>query len=185
MREAKIEIRGVQEVQAAIREYKGDITRSLKLIIDRAALDSVSDVRKSMERGGKSGVVYYRIPGEKYMTIRAGGEDGPPVAFVRGGGKQNLSLTHRASAPGEAPAKDTGGLITSIYNEERPQRNRLLRVIGSRLAYAYWLEFGTRDGKIKPRTSWIPAVERAIPKMLANVRTAIANAKARAEKKTK
>jgi hypothetical protein len=183
MREARVEIRGIQEVQAAIREYKGDITRSLNLIINRAALDSVSDVKKNMERGGKSGVVYYRIPGDKYMTIRAGGEDGPPVAFVTGGGKQNLSLTHRASAPGESPAKDTGGLITSIYNEDRPKRNGFLKVIGSRLKYAYYLEFGTR--KIEPRPSWIPAVERAIPKMLTDVRIAIAAAKARAEKTTK
>lgn len=185
MREARVEIRGLQEVQAAIREYKGDITRSLKKIMDQAAIDSISDVRKNMERGGKTGVVYYRIPGDKYMTIRAGGEDGPPVAFVPGSGKQNLSLTHRASAEGEAPAKDTGTLITSIYNEERSQRNRFLRVIGSRLPYAYWLEFGTRNGKIKPRPSWIPAVERAIPKMLVRIKAAIANAKARAERTTR
>jgi hypothetical protein len=35
------------------------------------------------------------------------------------------------------------------------------------------------------RPSWIPAVERAIPKMLKRVEIAIAKAKARAEKTTK
>ena len=157
MREAKIEIRGVQEVQAAIREYKGDITRSLKLIIDRAAIDSVSDIRRAIQGPPKTGIEYVR-------------------------GKNNDKI-HRASAPGEAPATDTGTLVSSIYNEERSNRNRFLRVIGSRLQYAYYLEFGTR--RMDKRPSWIPAVERAIPKMLANIRTAIANAKARAEKKTK
>jgi hypothetical protein len=157
MREARVEIRGIQEVQAAIREYKGDITRSLNLIIDRAALDSVSNVRRAIQGPPKTGIEYAR------------GKNGDKI--------------HRASAPGEAPATDTGTLASSIYNEKRPQRNGFLRVIGSRLKYAYYLEFGTR--KIEPRPSWIPAVERAIPKMLTDVRIAIAAAKARAEKTTK
>jgi hypothetical protein len=92
----------------------------------------------------------------------------------------NNDKVHRASAPGEAPATDTGALVNSIYNESR---GKYSRAIGSRLDYAYYLEFGTF--KMAKRPSWIPAVERAIPKMLKRVEIAIAKAKARAEKTTK
>jgi hypothetical protein len=92
----------------------------------------------------------------------------------------NNDKVHRASAPGEAPATDTGGLVISIYNESR---GKYAKAIGSRLDYAYYLEFGTF--KMAKRPSWIPAVERAIPKMLKRVEIAIAKAKARAEKTTK
>lgn len=180
MKDVKVEIKGLKEVQDAIRAYKGDISKQLGLIVNATALEAVSDVKRSIERGPKTGNVYYRIPGPRYMTIRKGSEDGPPVAFFRAEGKQNLSPRHQASAPGQAPATDTGALVTSIYNEDR---GRYSKAIGSRLPYAYYLEFGTF--KIKPRKSWLPAVERAVPKMLKRVQLAISKAKARAEKTTK
>jgi hypothetical protein len=69
---------------------------------------------------------------------------------------QRGNITHRASAPGEAPATDTGTLVSSesIYYE---RESDLVSIIGSRLAYAYYLEFGTM--RIAPRPSWMPAVE--------------------------
>lgn len=151
MRDVKIEINGLKEVQDAIRSYEGDISRQLGLIVNAAALEATNDVKKAIQGPPKTGREYKRG-----------------------------TVVHRASAPGQAPATDTGFLVSSIYNEDR---GPLTKAIGSRLPYAFYLEFGTR--KIEPRPSWIPAVERTIPKMLKRVQIAIANAKAKAEKTTK
>lgn len=180
MRDVKVEIKGLKEVQDAIRTYQGDISRQIVIIAKSSATTALSDVRRAIEKGPKTGIVYFRIPGPKYMTIRKGSEDGPPVAFFRAQGKQNISLRHQASAEGQAPATDTGTLVRSLYFKELGGASF---VIGSELPYSYYLEFGTR--KIAKRPAWIPAVERTIPKMLKRVQIAIAKAKARAEKTTK
>ena len=152
MKDVKIEINGLKEVQDAIRAYQGDISKQLGLIVNAAALEAISDVRRAIQGPPKTGREYPR-------------------------GRDKI---HRASAPGQAPATDTGTLVSSIYNEDR---GRNAKAIGSRLPYAFYLEFGTF--KMDARPSWIPAVERAIPKMLKRVELAIAKAKARAEKTTK
>lgn len=152
MKDVKIEIKGLKEVQDSIRAYQGDISKQLELIINAAAIEAVSDVRRAIQGPPKTGIEYQRGKGK----------------------------IHRASAPGQAPATDTGILVSSIYNEDR---GRYTRAIGSRLDYAYYLEFGTL--KISARPSWVPAVERTIPKMLKRVQIAIAKAKDRAEKTTK
>ena len=151
MKDVNVEIKGLKEVQDAIRAYEGDISRQLGLIVNAAALESVNDVKKAIQGPPKTGRKY-----------------------------QRGTVVHQASAPGQAPATDTGFLVSSIYNEDR---GYLSKAIGSRLPYAFYLEFGTR--KIASRPSWVPAVERAIPKMLKRVDIAIAKAKARAEKTTK
>lgn len=151
MRDVNVEINGLKEVQDAIRAYEGDISKQLGLIVNAAALESVNDVKKAIQGPPKTGRKY-----------------------------QRGTVVHQASAPGQAPATDTGFLVSSIYNEDR---GYLSKAIGSRLPYAFYLEFGTR--KNAPRPSWVPAVERAIPKMLKRVDIAIAKAKARAEKTTK
>lgn len=180
MRDVKIEIKGLKEVQDAIRAYEGDISKQIVTITKASAMSALSDVRRAIEKGPKTGIVYFRIPGPKYMTIRKGSEDGPPVAFFRAQGKQNISLRHQASAEGQPPANDTGTLVRSLYFKEL---GGVSFVIGSELPYSYYLEFGTK--KIAPRKAWIPAIERTIPKMLKRVQLAIAKAKARAEKTTK
>lgn len=152
MKDVKIEINGLKEVQDAIRAYQGDISKQLGLIVNAAALEAVSDVRRAIQGPPKTGREYPR-------------------------GRDKI---HRASAPGQAPATDTGTLVSSIYNEDR---GRNAKAIGSRLPYAFYLEFGTF--KMDARPSWVPAVERTIPKMLKRVEIAIAKAKARAEKTTK
>lgn len=63
--------------------------------------------------------------------------------------------THRASAPGEAPATDTGNLVNSGYAK---RARRGLWHVGFHAEYARPLEFGTP--KILPRPFLRPAVER-------------------------
>lgn len=152
MKDVKVEINGLKEVQDAIRAYQGDISKQLGLIVNAAAIEAVSDVKRAIQGPPKTGREYAR-------------------------GRDKI---HRASAPGQAPATDTGALVSSIYNEDRGEYSK---AIGSRLDYAYYLEFGTF--RIASRPAWIPAVERTIPKMLKRVNVAIAKAKARAEKTTK
>jgi hypothetical protein len=155
--DVKVEINGLKEVNAALKAYGKDLGASLGLIVNATALEAVTDVRKAIQGPPKTGREYPR------------GKNGEKV--------------HRASAPGEAPATDSGTLVSSIYNEDR---GKYARAIGSRLFYAYVLEFGWLPNREQTkRPSWIPAVERAIPKMLKRVQIAIAKAKARAEKTTK
>lgn len=68
--------------------------------------------------------------------------------------KYNPRRTHQASAPGQAPMSDTGRLASSIYKDIDP----LEATVGSKLAYAAYLEYGTR--RMAPRPVWTPAAEK-------------------------
>jgi hypothetical protein len=120
-----LKVENVKAVQAALRLYGDKAERNVSRAIEATALGINRDVKDLINRGTKTGRIYRR-----------------------------RNIEHRASAPGEAPATDTGFLLSSIYYE--PQSG-LLSMIGSRLAYAYYLEFGTM--RIEPRPSWMPAVE--------------------------
>jgi hypothetical protein len=156
MRDVRVEIRGIQEVNAALRAYGKDLGRGLELALNRTALVALTDVRNAIENPPKTGRIY-----------------------IRG---RNKDIKHQASKEGEAPATDTGFLLGSTYLKNA---GRYGRAIGSRLPYAYYLEFGTLDGKLGKRPAWIPAVERAMPRLLELVQIAIRKAKERAEKTTK
>jgi HK97 gp10 family phage protein len=69
------------------------------------------------------------------------------------------SVIHKASAPGEAPANDTGRLAGSISTYLNSTALESIVTAGRGLAkYATMLEFGTR--KIKPRPFMFPALEK-------------------------
>lgn len=73
--------------------------------------------------------------------------------YPRPGGK-----VHRASAPGEAPAIDTGALVNSI---QMAMEGDLTAVVGTAVEYAPYLEFGTR--RMAPRPYLGPAAEAVRP----------------------
>ena len=81
---------------------------------------------------------------------------GPKTGIVYRRGKRE----HQSSAEGEAPAVERGALMSSVYFK---QDTKSSATVGSRLAYAYYLEFGTQN--IEPRPSWVPAVEAMRPKL--------------------
>lgn len=174
-----VEVRGLREATESLRKMGADVSEGVRQTLNATGLEVLTTVRNAIQRGPKTGTTYFRIPGAKYMTVRAGAEDGPPVAFIPGGGKANLSLTHQASAPGEAPASDTGTLASSIYYTSVDEYTV---AIGSRLEYAFYLEFGTR--KIKKRPSWVPAAEKAAPRLQKRLERLIREATARAQKGT-
>jgi HK97 gp10 family phage protein len=67
------------------------------------------------------------------------------------------TVVHRASAPGQPPAVDTGRLRASITHTLPERDERGLRVrVGTDVEYARYLEFGTR--RMAPRPFLRPAM---------------------------
>lgn len=155
MTKIDIKIEGTEEFRRAIDRLSAEAQRRVALSVEKVAQDTRTEIVRNYASPG-NGTMYYRIRGEKYMTIRAGSADGPPVAFVPGGGGKNLSLRHRASKPGEPPAKDTGRLGNSVFIR---QISRSGFELGANARYAGWLEYGTR--KIQKRPNWVPVTEKA------------------------
>lgn len=168
-----VEVQGLDDLRVALRKYGEKAEKAISTEVKKTAIEINSNVKKRILRGPKSGVTYHRIADEDgMMRVYAGSysEFGPNklVAVFKTDGKANLSAKHTSSAPGEAPATDTGFLASSIYFE---QANKMQATIGSRLAYAYWLEYGTR--KIKPRPSWTPETELGQVKLTERIRKAL------------
>lgn len=65
------------------------------------------------------------------------------------------SVTHQASAPGEAPASDTGTLVSRVV-VDYSRLGGLVVSVGAHTAYAAYLEFGTR--RMAPRPFMRPAL---------------------------
>jgi hypothetical protein len=116
---------------------------------------------------------------EALSDVRNAIESGPKTGneYKRG------NKTHVASRAGEAPAADRGGLATSTYIEKI---DRFTQAIGSRLDYAFVLEFGwgpNKEGTKRP--SWIPAAQRTAPRLEKRLKRIIAQARAKAERSTR
>ena len=84
---------------------------------------------------------------------------------------------HRASAPGEPPAPDTGDLLRSVTWQVREAGGRWFAEVGSNLPYALYLEYGAaagvknRSGRITkvqwilfPRPVWGPSLDALRPR---------------------
>ena len=65
------------------------------------------------------------------------------------------SITHQASAEGEAPASNTGFLVNNIF--QKIDDNGLTGVVESRASYSAFLEYGTQ--KMGARPYMFPALE--------------------------
>ena len=122
-----ISLTGGKELSAALKAMGGKLEAEVGKAVVGTALELQGDVRKRIQRGPASGRVYQR---------------------------QNPRRTHQASAPGEAPQSDTGRLASSIFFEVD---GALTATVGSRLAYAQWLEYGTT--RMAQRPYFRPAVE--------------------------
>jgi hypothetical protein len=139
---ARLEITGTQDVAEALRKYGKRAEDLISKAVTATALQVDGDIKRSIQRGPKTGRTYNR----------------------RG-------ITHRASAGGEAPATDTGSLVSSItFRKVSP----LTSEVESRLAYAAYLEFGTQ--KMAARPAWVPAIEKARPDFARRVADAIRKA---------
>lgn len=124
---------------------------------------------------------------KKLITVGAMMERDVKESMVSGTGKvymkgANRDITHQASAPGSPPAVDTGRLRASISHNftesgmsygrvdsgansedgvgspERKSKSEFTLVVGTRVDYAPFLEFGT--SKMAPRPFLRPVFEK-------------------------
>lgn len=105
-------------------------------LLEKTALEAETTMKDSITQGSKSGVIYRRNNKE-----------------------------HRASAPGQAPANDTGKLASGINYNRVSDREHEIKITTE---YALALEVGT--SRIAPRPFIMPAIQEAKRKLLKALR---------------
>lgn len=139
-----IELTGSKELAAALDRASNEIREQVSEVVIGTAMALKADIAQRIQRGPASGRVY-----QKYNPRR----------------------THQASAPGQAPMSDTGRLANNIFFDTEGQMSA---VVGSTIAYAVMLEYGTR--KMAARPFFTPAVEAMRPKFAKQLERAISGA---------
>lgn len=129
-----IKVTGLKKAQDALKKLEKDLEQPFREIILGSAQLIRGEAIKSIQTGPKSGRIY-----EKYNPRR----------------------THKSSAPGQAPASDTGNLVSQIRVR---QKNPDEVVVESNALYSAFLEFGT--SKMLARPFLFPATERSRPKIV-------------------
>src|SRR6056297_1304389 len=109
----RIRLEGSKQLQAALRNMSDEVRAEVGKEVLATAVKLRGDVVKSIQRGPASGRTYR---------------------------KYNPRRTHTASAPGQPPMTDTGRLANSI---EFDRQGDLTATVGSKVAYAAYLEYGT------------------------------------------
>ena len=89
------------------------------------------------------------IRGEAIKSIQTGSKSGVMYQMY------NPRREHRASAPGEAPASDTGNLVSKIIVK---QKSKDITSVESNADYSAYLEYGT--SKMEARPFMLPAFEK-------------------------
>jgi len=123
---------GVEDATKALEKVKEDLDKDMKEILLGGGQLIRGEAVRSIQQGSKSGKTY-----KKYNPTR----------------------THKASAPGEAPASDTGFLVSNIRVKEQKD----VVVVSSEASYSKFLEFGT--SKMLARPFLFPAFEKSKPKI--------------------
>jgi len=113
------EITGMDRLTRKLQSMPPESTREVKKAIAQSAFLVEMTAKKAIAHGKKSGKVYKR----------------------RG-------IFHRASAAGEAPATDTGRLISTITHQAL--LDGLEMIVGTALKYGAYLEFGTHRIAARP-----------------------------------
>lgn len=136
---------GVQINDAAIEAMFADPDGPVAKIIEQKAYN-VENAAKALllipgsGRMYQPGVLTFRRGGKIYSNYSTGGRTTP----------------HKASAPGDPPASDTGSLLGSI-SHKMEVGDTVYATVGSPLKYAIWLELGTRY--MAPRPFLRPALD--------------------------
>lgn len=138
--------------------------------IQQATLDGMrlgvklieNEAKRSVARGPKTGHVYTT----RFFTAKSG-------AVVPYGSRP----PHQASAPGEAPATDTGVLLNSISSDAVISGGVVQGIIRAVAKYAAWLELGTRRMVARPFLA--PAVYSNRERVMLYVREAFKRGRTR------
>lgn len=127
----------------------------VEAVIAKTAHDCEADAKRAIQTGPKSGRVYGGA-----TAFFATGKTGLPVLV-----RFTTKKVHQASAPGQAPASDTGNLANSI---RAVRIGKLKWVVAVFAAYGKILEFG--GANVLPRPFLIPAYRRAKTAMIKGLR---------------
>ena len=124
---------------------------SVKTFISQANPNGYKNYSKQMEKKVKEviGVAGNLVRNTAITSIQSGAKSG--VMYGK----------HQASAPGQAPATDTGFLQSNIVLNINA--SGLVANVESRASYSKFLEFGTV--KMKARPFMFPALEENKPKI--------------------
>ncbi len=124
-----VTVTGISEVNAKIHALVEKKKNRVKTAVKVSGISVLNTVIKSIMTGTKTGITYKR-----------------------------RSVTHTASAAGEAPASDTGDLAGSFISvSANSGYSAVIGASGEQGRKSKWLEFGTAN--IKPRPHLIPALE--------------------------
>jgi phage gpG-like protein len=126
----KAQLTGTAELKRALAEFGINADKQLAAIVNGTAQNVRTHAIRSIQRGPKTGITYEKIDPKR---------------------------RHRASAPGEAPATDTGRLANSL----KADIQGVNATVFTNVDYAPFLEFGTRT--IEPRPFLFPALEQERP----------------------
>lgn len=116
------------------------------------ALEAMDKVKEDLEKNVDEVLVGggQLIRGEAVRSIQQGSKTGRIYQ------KYNPRRTHRASAPGQAPASDTGNLVSKIIVALKDKDHTEVQ---SNAHYSAYLEYGT--SKMEPRPFLLPAFEKS------------------------
>ena len=130
----QIEVRNVEKAIRNIKHLFNESNKPMNNILLGAAQEIRKEAVRSIQQDPKTGIVY-----QKYNPTRE----------------------HRASAPGESPATDTGNLVRNI-KAKNSTKNEV--IVQSNAPYSQDLELGS--GKILPRPFLFPATEKSGKKIV-------------------
>ena len=172
---AKIE--GLEVTLKAFIEIGRDINKRVEKALTVSALDVRNEAVTSIARGIKTGKTY-----TTHLLLNKSTGNLFPDKDPAARGKKRRTAPHRASAPGEAPATDSGDLIDSIFI--LPTSSTSI-VVGTLNPVGTWMEFGTPNAKfpIKARPWLNPAFEANRKKIVKNMMKAVNLAIAENKKK--
>ena len=130
----EIQVRNINKVLASLKKLNVTMLPDLQEVIKGGAQTIRTEAINLIQKGAKSGRVYKRY---------------------------NPSRTHTASAPGQAPASDTGNLVRNI---KVVQVNQDVTQVKSEARYSKELEYGT--SKMRARPFMFPAYKMSQDKIL-------------------
>lgn len=134
--------------------------RELHMKLGRIGRAAVAEARVALMRGA------HRVQNRAVQGIID-----PPKTGETYPSRGRKGAPHKASAPGEFPAADTGELHGSITTVENSSRAVTRFEVGANVEYAKHLELGT--SKIKPRPFLGPSLAENEAQIRADIQTAV------------
>ena len=128
-----VDVKDFEKVQKAMDDLVANVGKPFEQVLEGGGQEIRKEAVRSIQQDPKSGIIYQRY---------------------------NPRRRHQASAKGEAPASDTGFLVSQIKVQKKSPDEV---VVESTAPYSAFLEFGT--SQMGERPFMHPAAMRAFPKI--------------------